>query len=82
MPNTTLINVFLSRVCLSYQLFQIALLGPFDDNKHLILVNEAFDVSDYELMLQLFQKFHLLHALISLLLIIHVEDLSLQHVGQ
>jgi hypothetical protein len=33
-------------------------------------------------MLELFEKFHLLHALISLLLIIHVEDLSLQHVGE
>lgn len=81
MPYTTLINVFLSRVSLPYQLLQVTLLCPFDDNKHFIQLDEAFDVSDYKLMLELFEKFHLLHALISLLLIIHVEDLSLQHVG-
>ena len=82
MPYTTLIDVFLSRIRLPYQLLQVALFSPFNDNKHLIQLNEALDVSDYKLMLQLFQKLHLLHALISLLLIIHVEDLSLQHVGQ
>ena len=82
MPYTTLINVFLPRVCLPYQLLQVTLLCPFYDNKHFIQLDEALDVSDYKLMLELFEKFHLLHALISLLLIIHVEDLSLHHVGE
>jgi hypothetical protein len=77
MPHSPLTNILLARVCLSYQLFEVTFFSPLNDYEHFILLDKAFDIPYDELMLQLFEKLHLLHTLISLFLIIHVEDLSL-----
>jgi len=77
MPYTPLSDVLLPRISLPNQLFEVSFLSPLDNYEHLILLDETLDVSYNEFMLKLLKELDLFHALISLFLIIHVEDLSL-----
>jgi hypothetical protein len=75
-PHSSFIYELLFHFCLLDKLLEIALFSPFNNNEHFIVFYEALNVSDYEIVLQLFKEFDLLNALLPLLLIIHIEYLS------
>ena len=59
------------------ELFKISLFRPFNNDKHFIFIYKAFNVANNEFMLQLLKQLDLFHALVSLLLIIHVKYLPI-----
>lgn len=75
MPHSSFLNELLPLSSLSDQKFKVSFLSPFYYDVHLVAIDEAFDVSNYEVMLQLFQKLHFLHAFVSLFSVIHIKNL-------
>jgi len=58
---------------LLYVILQIPFFGPFDRNKHLIILNEAFQIPGNMPMLKFLHELDLLDAIVSLLDIIDIE---------
>ncbi len=77
-PDLAFINVLLSRPVLPDQLLEISLFSPFDHNEHFVELDKTLDISNNEVVLQLFKELNLFDALVSLLLVIHIEDLALR----
>jgi hypothetical protein len=75
-PNAPFFQELLPRIGLSDELFQVSFLSPLHHNEHFVCFNKGLDVSGYEFVLQLLHELHLFNALVSLLLVIHIKNLS------
>jgi hypothetical protein len=73
LPNFQLWNITIGLPLTAYKFFQISVLGPFDGDKHFVVLDEALNVPSDVLMLQFFHQLHLLDAIVPLLHIVHVE---------